>query len=62
MISKNTFNNYLLQYKKNNPNVDDFTLVNHFFNWGYWYGRRKEKIDKFDIPKDDMYYKYNPTK
>jgi len=62
MIYKETFADYVKQYRKLNPNATDFDIANHMFNYGYWYGRQRKKIDKWDIQKDDMYYKHNPTK
>ena len=62
MITKETFAAYIAQYKKMNPTATEFDLCNHIFNQGYFYGRRRKKIDKFDIPKGDWRYKTNPTK
>ena len=61
-ITKDTFAYYVKQYKDTNPGISDIELANHFFNYGYWYGRRKKKIEKFDIPPLDPRYKANPTK
>lgn len=62
MIYKKTFEDYVKQYREINPNCTDFDIANHMFNYGYWYGRRKKKIDKWDIPYGHYNYKHNPTK
>ena len=61
-ITKQTFADYVKQYREINPDASDFALANHMFNQGYWYGRRRKKIEKFDIPPQDPRYKHNPTK
>ena len=53
MITKETFANYIKQYKNLNDldfskEADVFTLANHLFNQGFEYGRKKKPVQKFD--------------
>lgn len=59
-ITPATFAKYIDQYRELNPNASVFDLCNKFFNDGYFYGRKRDKIAKWDIPTHDWRYKRNP--
>lgn len=60
MITPKTLADYIKQYKELNPGVSEFDLCNFMFNNGYFIGRKRKKIEKWDISPHDWRYKTNP--
>ena len=48
MITRQSLADYIQQYKELNPGCSEFDLVNHMFNQGFAYGRKKKPAQKFD--------------